>query len=101
MRAAITAAAVAGAGLLVVLAGCAGVEPYDRRFTWRPTGANEANLAAMAANPADLAHGHAQGPADGQLAAMAVERLRLGHVKPLTGANDGGGASMASGPAGN
>ncbi len=91
MRAAIRVAAAAG--LLAALAGCAAVEPYDRRFTWRPTGVNEANLAAMAANPTDLAHGRADAPADGQLAAMAVERLRLGHVKPLTGTNGSGGGA--------
>lgn len=95
MRAAIGAATAAG--LLAALASCAAVEPFDRRYTWRPTGINEVNLATMAANPADLAHGHADAPADGQLAAMAVERLRLGHVKPLTGSNEGGGAGAPAG----
>lgn len=87
---------VAGS-LATLLAGCAGPDPYHFPHTWRPTGANDANLAAMAARPADLARGRGTGPADGQVIATAVERLRSGRVKPL--AEGSGGSSGAAGGA--
>ena len=43
--------------LLALLSGCNALEPYNRPHSWHPTGANAANLAAMVANPADIAHG--------------------------------------------
>ena len=89
----------AGSALLAFLSGCAGPDPYDFPKTWRPTGANDANLAAMAARPADLAHGRGTGPADGQVITMAVDRLRSGRVKPLTG-GDAGGALSGAAPTG-
>ena len=87
------AARFAAGSLLALLPGCAGPDPYAFPHTWRPTGANDANLAAMAARPADLARGRGTGPTDGQVVTMAVERLRSGHVKPLT---EGGGASSGA-----
>ncbi len=83
----------AAGSLLALLSGCAGPDPYDFPHTWRPTGANDANLAAMAARPADLARGRGTGPTDGQVITTAVERLRSGRVKPLT---EGGGASSSA-----
>ena len=69
--------------LLVVLAGCAQTDPYQREGVWRPNGANEANLRAMVVVPSDLAIAtHASG-ADGQLAAAALSRLHHDHVRPL------------------
>ncbi len=94
-RAAIVSAVVA------LLLGCAGPEPFDRPNTWRPTGANAANLAVMAARPAELARGRGTGPADGQVAAAAVDRLRYGRVKPIGDTNGGGGGgSSPSGASG-
>jgi hypothetical protein len=58
-------------------------DPYQRAGTWTPSHANEANLHAMVANSADLVHGRGDGTAIGQTAAVAVERLRAGKVKPL------------------
>lgn len=75
------------AGLLTSLSACSAIEPYDRAYTWRPTGANEANLAAMAADPKDLVHGRGTSNSDGQTAAVAVDRLRRGKVKPLSDGN--------------
>lgn len=49
----------------------------------RPNGANDANLRAMVAVPADLAVATPASPADGHLAAAAVNRLRNDHVKSL------------------
>ena len=85
-----TVRAAAVFGLLVLLSACGTLEPYDRPYVWRPTGAYESNLAAMAVNPADLAYGRGTGPADGQIAAAAVDRLRYDRVKPLPGANSAG-----------
>jgi type IV pilus biogenesis protein CpaD/CtpE len=65
------------------LAGCDQIDPYTRSGVWRPIGANEVNLRAMVANPADLANGVDAGGEDGQLSTAAVERLRLDKVKAL------------------
>ena len=58
--------------------------------------ANEANLRAMVAAPADLLQGRVLSPADGALEAAAVERLRAGKVKDLI--RDGSGVSPGSAP---
>jgi hypothetical protein len=50
---------------------------------WRPNGANDSNLRAMARVPADLAAAIPAGPADGDRAAAAVARLRHDRVRPL------------------
>jgi hypothetical protein len=71
--------------LLVALAGCNQIDPYTRPGNWRPNGANEANLRAMVAVPADLAAATPAGPADGHRAAAAVARLRNDTVRPLPG----------------
>jgi hypothetical protein len=72
---------------IACLSGCAGLagvtDPYQRAGTWTPAHANEANLQAMVANPADLMHGRGDDTAIGQTAAAAVERLRAGKVRPL------------------
>ena len=96
----------AGVALLALLSGCAGPDPYNFPHTWRPTGANDANLAVMAVRPADLARGRGTGRADAQVAAAAVDRLRAGRVKPLdtssgSSGGAGGGAAGAAGLAGN
>jgi len=69
--------------LLLVLAGCQQADPYRREGVWRPNGANEANLRAMVAVPADLVSAAPQAPADGGLAAAALDRLRHEKVYPL------------------
>jgi hypothetical protein len=85
----------AAACLIAFLSGCNTLEPYTRAYSWHPTGANEANLAAMAANPSDLVHGRGTSPSDGLAGAAAVDRLRHDHVKPLLG-----GSSLSSAAAG-
>ncbi len=45
---------------------------------------NEAALAAMIANPADLSTGRKPGPADGEAQALAIQRYRSGNTKPLS-----------------
>jgi len=69
--------------LLVALAGCDQVDPYTRPGNWRPNGANDANLRAMVAVPADLVAATPASPANGQLSAAAVDRLRHDTVRPL------------------
>jgi len=69
--------------LLVALAGCNLTDPYIRAGNWRPNGANDANLRAMVAVPADLAVATPASPADGNQAAAAVARLRTDTVRPL------------------
>jgi type IV pilus biogenesis protein CpaD/CtpE len=61
-------------------------------------GANDANIAAMVANPADLAHGRGQGLVDGTSAEAPVHRLLTDHAKPLL--NPGGIAPGAGGGGG-
>ena len=70
--------------LALALGGCASTDPLVRQDLWRPNGANEANIAAQLANPADLVRGREGAEtADGQLAAAAVLRLRADKVKKL------------------
>lgn len=56
-------------------------------------GTNEANLAAMVANPSDLVHGRSAGytPAKGRT--LALERLETDQPKPLPVAGKSGGGS--------
>ena len=71
----------------MLLSSCDALEPYDRDYTWRATGASQANLAAMAANPADLVQGRGSDGSDGLQATAAIERLRHGKVKALIDGN--------------
>lgn len=83
---------------LLMLGGCAQIDPLTKEGVWRPTGANDANLRAMVAVPSDLAYGRAARTSDGRSAAQAVERLRTGKVYPLQDVGIsklGGGASAA------
>jgi hypothetical protein len=87
---------------LLVLGGCAQIDPLNKEGVWRPTGANDANLRAMVAVPSDLAYGRAARTSDGRLAAQAVERLRTGKVYPLhdVGISKLGGGAGATPAAG-
>ncbi len=70
--------------MLLPVAACgAAFDVYERPGTWRPVGANEANLRAMVADPDDLVTGVADHSADGQVVAAAVARYRAGKVKAL------------------
>ncbi len=69
--------------LLATLADCGSTEPYARTGEWRPLGANADNLRAMVADPHDLLSGHGAASSDGELAALAVARLRADQVRPL------------------
>lgn len=69
--------------LIPALCGCTTLDPLTRDGLWHPTGANQANLAAMVVDPADLVRGKDYEGTDGQLAAAAVARLRVNRVKQL------------------
>ena len=70
--------------LLFGVAGCAGLnDPYQRTGTWRPQNVNDANIAAMVANPRHLEYGVGDEASPGALSAAAVRRLLTDHVKPL------------------
>lgn len=82
-------------------------DPFRREGAWRPTHANDANLAAQVRNPAHLREGvPAFGGSDGQVAAAAVARWRSGRVTPLPASGiakieaTGTVAPTASGPSG-
>jgi type IV pilus biogenesis protein CpaD/CtpE len=86
------------AGVMTFLTGCDALEPYDKVGAWHPTGVNDANLAVMAVNPADLVYGQGTKPADGMAAAAPIDRLRRDHVKPLP--DSSGSTSTAPAAAG-
>ena len=75
-------------GWALLLSCCLGVggcnyDPWQREGTWTPSGVNDANLAAMVANPADL-YGNAGSPfSRASAAAPAVDRLLTGKTKTL------------------
>jgi type IV pilus biogenesis protein CpaD/CtpE len=91
------------AGAVLMLAGCEDLDPYHRQYVWYPTGASEANVAAMVANPHDMIRGHGNARADGAVAEGAVARLRQDHAKPLPdpgGSSGGGGGGAGAGGGG-
>jgi len=92
--------------LALALAACSQTDPYTREGVWHPNGANEANLRAMVAVPADLATATQAGPADGGMAAAALDRLRHDRVRPLPDSavadvtvSSGGATQQAAPPA--
>lgn len=60
------------------LAGCSATDPYERAGIWRPSGVNEANIAAQVANPADLVRGRGEAGGSVRGSSTAVERLWQG-----------------------
>ena len=75
----------------VLLACCLGVggcnyDPWHREGAWTPTGVNDANLAAMVANPADLYGNPGPSYTRGSAASPAVDRLLTDQVKQFKGA---------------
>ena len=71
-------------GVVGVLAGCGPeYDPLTREGMWQPAHVNRADLVMSTANPSDLTFGKGNTTSDGQLAAAAIERLRVGKVKKL------------------
>lgn len=67
---------------LLLLVAC-GADSRERDGTWRPTGANAANLRVMIADPAHLDRGVGDPRGRGRQAADAIERLEDDALKPL------------------
>ena len=95
----VPAARLAGVALFgsLALAGCSSTDPYQRAGTWKPIGVNDANIAAMAANPADLVQGRGSSTGTVRTATSAVDRLWQG--VPAARAQ-GGAAAVGVGAAG-
>lgn len=69
---------------LLLLAGCGATsDPTQREGTWRPSGANAANLRAMIAEPSHLQQGVSDPTGRGRHATNAIERLEDDDLKPL------------------
>jgi hypothetical protein len=69
--------------ILIALSGCSAMDPYTRPGMWQPNGTNELNLAAMASNPHDIAHGRGDTAARPAQGTAAVDRLVADKAKPL------------------
>ncbi|MDN3568406.1 hypothetical protein QWZ14_28840 [Paeniroseomonas aquatica] len=82
---------------LAAIPACASLDPFHRDSAWRPGGSNEANLAAMMAEPRERVDGTAPARAGGQPAAAAIDRLRTDRVRPLP---DSGIARIVTVPGG-
>jgi len=68
----------------VFLAGCAD-DPFQRQGNWVPTGAARQNLAAQAADPADLIAGHGVHTSNGVAAVAAVDKALGGAAGTAAG----------------
>ena len=76
--------------LLFGAAGCAGLnDPFQREGTWQPENLNNANIAAMVANPRHLEYGVGDDTSPGEISAAAVRRLLTDHVKGLSSGSVG------------
>lgn len=98
---------LAGAVLVASLGGCGPgnnyLDPYEKPYTWHPTAAPEANLAAQLVNPHDLISGRGGPAGDGKQADMSVERIWQDRPKPnidATTSSSGGGSGGGSGTSG-
>ncbi len=60
-------------------------------------GVNDVNIAAMAANPADLIRGRGQGWVSGKSADAPIQRLDSDHAKALLNAGQNAGGGGATG----
>src|ERR1700733_3843063 len=68
---------------LVALAGCSQTDPLTRSYMWQESGVNEHNIAAMAANPADLNRGRDAPKRGVAVESDRVERFWAGKPTPL------------------
>ena len=89
-----------GMGLLAV-SGCglATRDTWNDPGTWKPTGANEANLQAMIANPDDLYEGRGERGSSAVIATTMVNRVLTGSIAKLPtagGLSFGGGTSATT-----
>ncbi|PZW48410.1 hypothetical protein C8P66_105159 [Humitalea rosea] len=69
--------------LLLLLAGCAGGQDYERPGTWHATGVNDANLALMLAEPSHAERGVGAATDRADPGIRAVTQLGEGRRPPL------------------
>ncbi len=82
--------------LIALLCGCA-TDDLERPGTWRPSGANDANLRAMIAEPSHLRSGVAARTERAEPATQAIQRLQTDRRRPLP---DSRAAQIGVNPAG-
>ena len=82
---------------LLTLTGCDQLDPLKRPYMWQATGANEQNIAAMAANPADLTQGHETPRRRASMDADSVIRVWTGKTVPLISDTAGSSSAPSSG----
>ena len=95
---------IASAG---ALSGCARTDTYNRPYTWHPSGATRANIAAQVVHPEDLVVGRGSDETDAAALVPGIERVDAGQAPPASastgsgasGAGTGAGASGAGGGA--
>ena len=78
------------------VAGCDQMDPLKRPYMWHETEVNAHNIAAMAANPADLIRGQDQRRRRANADSDSVDRLWSGKT---VGATSGSSTSPAGGAA--
>jgi len=89
---------LAGLCAITALGGCMDRDPYRRTDVWRPTGANAANIAAMAADPKDMIRGHGTNRVGSNPTIIAIDRVQTDNHKRLP--NPGGGSGGTGGGTG-
>jgi type IV pilus biogenesis protein CpaD/CtpE len=84
---------------LMALAGCSQTDPLTRPYMWEESGVNEHNIAAMAANPADLTHGRDSSQRRVSVESDPIEKFWSGKPTPLltSGSTGSTGAPATSG----
>ncbi len=88
---------------LLGLTACEQMDPLTKSYVWKPTNANAANIAAMAANPADLIVGRDSRSRRVVVESESIERVWTDKPRPLLTGGGGAGAGAgagASAPAG-
>jgi len=91
--------------VLLLLAGCGGPQDAERPGTWQATGVNDANLAAMLADPHDAVLGVAAGTERAEPGSAAIRRLERDRRRPLpdsraSSIGGAGGAPAGAAPSG-
>jgi hypothetical protein len=88
---------------LIALAGCAGqnyLDPYQKPYTWHPTGAAAANIAAQVVDPHDLVAGRGTTGQGTQESTLAIQHILLDTPKSISTESGGGGSSSGPGTSG-
>jgi hypothetical protein len=85
---------------LIVLAGCGPnsdyLDPYKKPYTWHPTGAPAANIAAQLVDPHDLVAGRGTTTIDTQESTLEIQHIWLDTPKSFSSGGSGGTGSAGS-----